>query len=350
MVLSNRINEFRRAVMHSLTEPIGNTTFTAIKDPKEKDKIKRILISRPNNRLGNLLLITPLVQEITRVFPDCKIDLFVRGGHAKTLFSNYTNIDRIISLPGKPFKQLGQYLSTWLALRQNDYDLVINVDGESASGKLSTRLAKARHKIFAATPISSSANETLHLAKQPIFHFRAYLDKLGIATNPHEIPNLNIRLSQSELDKGQEILSQLVQNDRRSIAIFTYATGAKRYSEEWWTAFYDRLLQEFNDFNIIEILPAENVSQIQFRAPVFYSNDVRQIAALLAHTAVFVGADSGIMHLASASGVPTIGLFAVSDMGKYQPFGPHSKGINTNLSSIDECMRIIRNATDTNGF
>lgn len=346
MVLSNRVNEFRRAVMHSLTEPIGDTAVTARRDPNEKDKIKRILISRPNNRLGNLLLITPLVQEITQVFPDCKIDLFVRGGHAKTLFSNYGNIDRIISLPGKPFKQLGQYLTTWLTLRQYDYDLVINVDGESASGKLSTRLAKARHKIFATTPVSSD-KEILHLAKQPIFHFRSYLDKLGIATDPSEIPNLNIRLSQSERDEGQKNLSQLVGNDRHSIAIFTYATGAKRYSEEWWTAFYDRLLQEFKDFNIIEILPAENVSQIQFRAPVFYSKDVRQIAALLAHTAAFVGADSGIMHLASASGVPIIGLFAVSDMGKYQPFGPNSKGINTNLSSIDECMRIIRNATDT---
>lgn len=343
MVLSNRINEFRRAVMHSLTEPIGSTTVTARRDPKEKDKIKRILISRPNNRLGNLLLITPLVQEITSVFPDCKIDLFVRGGHAKTLFSNYTNIDRIISLPGKPFKQLGQYLSTWLTLRQNEYDLVINVDGESASGKLSTRLAKARHKIFATTPVSLN-QEKWHLAKQPIFHFRAYLDKLGIATNPHEIPNLNIRLSESELDEGRKTLSGLVGDDRRSIAIFTYATGAKRYSEQWWTAFYDRLLQEFKGFNIIEILPAENVSQIGFKAPVFYSKDVRQIAALLAHTAVFVGADSGIMHLSSASGVPTIGLFAVSDMGKYQPYGSLSQGINTNLSSTDECMRIIRNA------
>lgn len=346
MVLSNRINEFRRAVMHSLTEPIGHIAQNVRIDPKEKDKIKRILINRPNNRLGNLLLITPLVQEIIQAFPDCKIDLFVRGGHAKTLFSNYRNIDRIIALPGKPFKQLGQYLATWMSLRQHNYDLVINVDGESASGKLSTRFAKSRHKIFANTPISSQDKQPLHLAMQPIFHFREYLDNLGIATDHKQIPNLNILLTQSELDQGGKMLSQLVNNDRRSIAIFTYATGAKRYSEEWWTAFYERLQQEFKDFNIIEVLPAENVSQIDFRAPVFYSKDVRQIAAVLAHTAAFVGADSGIMHLASASGVPTIGLFAVSDMGKYQPFGPHSKGINTNIMSTDESMRIIKNAID----
>jgi hypothetical protein len=37
--------------------------------------------------------------------------------------------------------------------------------------------------------------------------------------------------------------------------------------------FYAALLQEFPDYNIIEILPVENVSQIEFKAPTFYSNE-----------------------------------------------------------------------------
>jgi predicted Rossmann-fold nucleotide-binding protein len=57
------------------------------------------------------------------------------------------------------------------------------------------------------------------------------------------------------------------------------------------------------------VLPVENVSQIGFKAPTFYSKDVREIGALMANTEVFIGGDSGIMHLASASKVSTVGLF-----------------------------------------
>jgi ADP-heptose:LPS heptosyltransferase len=37
----------------------------------------------------------------------------------------------------------------------------------------------------------------------------------------------------------------------------------------------------------------------------FYSKDIREIGAVIANTEIFIGADSGIMHLASASLTPT---------------------------------------------
>jgi ADP-heptose:LPS heptosyltransferase len=51
--------------------------------------------------LGNQLLITPLVQEVTDTFPNCKIDLFVK--ETAIIFENYENIDSIIKLPKKAF-------------------------------------------------------------------------------------------------------------------------------------------------------------------------------------------------------------------------------------------------------
>ena len=72
-------------------------------DLTTKADIKRILICRPNHRLGNLLLITPLLQEVIETFPSAKIDLFVKGGIAPSLFLNYSNIGRIIQLPRRPF-------------------------------------------------------------------------------------------------------------------------------------------------------------------------------------------------------------------------------------------------------
>jgi ADP-heptose:LPS heptosyltransferase len=69
--------------------------------------------------------------------------------------------------------------------------------------------------------------------------------------------------------------------------------------------------------------------------------DLREIAALIANATLFIGADSGIMHLASSSGTRTIGLFSVSNMDRYQPYGTKNVGINTNNKSLEGILDII---------
>ncbi len=49
-----------------------------------------------------------------------------------------------------------------------------------------------------------------------------------------------------------------------------------------------------------------------------------EVAACLARTALFVGHDSGLMHLAAAAGAPTLGLFDPTPADEYAPTGPHS--------------------------
>ena len=84
-----KINEFRRILTTILTKNIGNSYKNPAVDLSEKVTIKRVLICRPNHRLGNLLLITPFLQEISSTFPKCKIDLFVKGGLGPIIFKNY---------------------------------------------------------------------------------------------------------------------------------------------------------------------------------------------------------------------------------------------------------------------
>lgn len=342
MNIKRDINALRRKLMHSLTKNIGTTHFEPNTD-LTKVVIKRILICRPNPRLGNQLLITPLVQEVIATFPECEIDLFVNGGLAQIVFKNYKNVKRIIQLPRKPFKELIKYSQGWMALRKHNYDIVINVVEGSSSGRLSAQFANSKYKFFGddIADLQLKYEDYGHIAKQPVYNFRYYLTKLGFKENDKPVPSLDLKLSNSEIAEGQKLLQEIVKNDKKTICIFTFATGAKCYPESWWEPFYERLKSEYPNYNIIEILPVENVSQIGFKAPTFYSKDIREMGSLIANTEVFIGADSGIMHLASSAQTPTVGLFSGTNINMYTPYNNNSVSIDTNSGTTDDWIKII---------
>jgi heptosyltransferase-3 len=309
----------------------------------DPNQIKKVLISRPNHRLGNLLLITPLVQEVSQTFPNCTIDIFVKGNVAPIVFENYTNISQIIRLPKKHFDEFFAYLRGWNALRKQNYDLAINVEQNSSSGRLSIKLAHSKYKFFGGMneEDQSKYDNYGHIAKQPVYNLRNYLAQFGIQNNNKTVPSLLIKLSDVEIKAAKEVLDELVPATKKTISIFTFATGAKCYSVEWWAVFYERLLKEFSEYNILEVLPVENVSQIGFKAPSFYSKDIREITAFFSNTAVFIGADSGMMHLASAAQIPTVGLFSVTNVDKYKPYNENSVAIQTDLTQVNDWIETI---------
>jgi heptosyltransferase III len=60
--------------------------------------------------------------------------------------------------------------------------------------------------------------------------------------------------------------------------------------------------------------------------------DLLTASAVLRRAALFVGNDSGLMHLAAASGTPTLGLFGPSPAARYAPWGPRAAIAATSLS------------------
>jgi heptosyltransferase-3 len=59
--------------------------------------------------------------------------------------------------------------------------------------------------------------------------------------------------------------------------------------------------------------------------------DLPTIHACLARCALFVGNDSGLMHIAAASGIPTVGLFGPSRPEHYGPWGNRAEAVRTRL-------------------
>lgn len=342
MKIPKGINKVRRSLMRNLTKNIGKSGLK--KSEKNDIKIKRILITRPNHRLGNLLLLSPLVQEVIDTFPESKIDLFVKGQITPIIYKNYSNIDKIIQLPKKPFSNIFKYLKGWVSLRTRKYDLVINANFGSSSGRISTLAANSRYKMFGEfdEKYIQQFNDYQHSAKQSIYDLRHFLSELGVSENKNDIPFLDIKLDAEEIEAGKKKLFSIIQNNKPTICLFTNATGDKCYSEQWWSDFYDTLKEAFPDYNIVELLPVENISKLNFAIPHFYSKDIREMGGFIANTIVFIAADNGVMHLASASGTPTVGLFKVTDENLYKPYNPKSFSVNTQQNTNKDIMSLLR--------
>lgn len=348
MSLLKSINNFRRFLTKGLTSGISDTKKFENHRKVDPSQIKRVLISRPNHRLGNQLLITPIVEEVSFYFPNATVDLFVKGGVANVIFENYPQINNIIQLPKKHFKELGTYISCWFKLRLTHYDLAINVEKGSSSGRLSVKFSNSKLKFFGdvvnPSDLIGQFPEGAHNAKFPVYIFHNYLQRIKIPVVKDTVFPLDLKLSKNEIEQGKNNLLGLeIDKSKPTIALFTYATGSKCYSQDWWSKFLEVLVDEFsNTYNLIEVLPVENISQIKFSLPTYYSKDIRAIGGLIANTALFIGADSGMMHLASASKTSTIGLFSVTDSKKYEPYGNGSISINTNTVDFKEMVGTIK--------
>jgi ADP-heptose:LPS heptosyltransferase len=53
------------------------------------------------------------------------------------------------------------------------------------------------------------------------------------------------------------------------------------------------------------------------------------VYAVLTRCTLFVGNDSGLMHMAAAAGIPTVGLFGPSRDDHYAPWGPLGRVVRT---------------------
>jgi heptosyltransferase III len=60
-----------------------------------------------------------------------------------------------------------------------------------------------------------------------------------------------------------------------------------------------------------------------------HNTDPAFAAACLRHASLYVGNDSGLMHIAAAVGVPTLGLFGPSDDRIYAPYGRMTRWVRS---------------------
>jgi ADP-heptose:LPS heptosyltransferase len=297
--------------------------------------INRILLLRPNHRLGNTLLLTPLLSELEQRFPGAEVDVLTACEAADQIFAGFRQVQQIYQLTRRPGHHPLHLLRTMRQIRRLRYDLALDSTRGSYSGRLLLSLCGARYRL--ALPRNEQeqrhdggawqqamAQAPAHFALDSIYALRCALGTPGLAEAPY--PRLRMALQAHEHAAARALLDDLLperQPHHRVIALFPNATGAKRLPGRWWLDYIDVLRAADPTLRFVEVVAAHGQSQLESRLPAFFSSDIRKMAAMFAQCAAYISGDCGVMHLAGASGVPTLGLFMKHNLPRYRPYGPH---------------------------
>lgn len=346
-ILFKKINMNIQVIRRSLTKKLSNifkTTNQEFYKNVDRNEIKSILVIRPNHRLGNQILVTPLLCELESQFPNAKITYFGKGNLSVSLFKNFKNVEHYIILPKNHFKEIHKYLYCWISLFLfKKFDLVINVNNHSSSGNLLTTISKARFKVLN----NDFTKETLqcterHFAKVPIENLRK---SFHYHLN-EQYPPLNLKYEESSKDELSWYQNHVSRTTKPVIFLFTNATGGKDYDETFWNELYQNLKIELSNHHIVEMLPVENVSKFDFKIDSFYSTSMDEMCTVLNQGALCITGDCGIMHLSVASRIPTIALFKNKNTENYEPYGGYSRSLITDQLTMNEIVSEIVKTTD----
>jgi ADP-heptose:LPS heptosyltransferase len=324
------IQQLRRRAAQLGMRAITRTAADGHAAPPLSGDIFRVLICRSSHSLGNTLLITPLLREIEATWPGAEVDIVTRNAVAEEVFSGYASVRRGIALPRRGLRHPLALARGLRQLGRQEYDLAIDTDPRSQTGRALLLRSHARNKLgFAGGSKSGAISHSVdpsgaprHNGQYPVHLLRA------AAQQPQQaFPPLDLRLSQLEKDAGAQLLSRVAaksdpaRGQRGVVGIFANATGGKLLPRAWWQQFMPPIDAHLRDFRLIEIVPASAVSLLDSRYPCYYSSSVRKLAGVLSQLSLLVCLDGGIMHLARASGTPTAAIFAHTDIEEWGPYG-----------------------------
>ncbi|MGH8113674.1 MAG: glycosyltransferase family 9 protein [Rhodanobacteraceae bacterium] len=300
--------------------------------------IRRILICRNLHRLGDSITLTPLLEELAADFPRAEVDIISGYPAARALYGSHANVRSIVLLPAHVASHPLQTLRVLHSLRRRRYDLAIDPDLRSQSSRLLTLYAHADRKLGFFGPKKSGAlSHGVDISGAPC-HRRmtaVYLARKALGEDPgrRAYPLPNLRLSGAERERGGQMLALIAGIDNssvppRCIGLYTNGTRDRQMGCDWWQRFLGALQPSASACRLVEILPPTGRSLLQDRYPSFCCPDARELAAMLANLFLYVGADCGVTHLAWAAGVPTVGLFKVTNAAEWGPWGGRNRSID----------------------
>jgi len=279
-----------------------------------------LLITLSN--IGDAVMTTPVLEALHTTWPLARIDI-VTDARASRLFTRCPYGHRVV-LKDKQAGWRGT-IALLRQLRSTRYDLVVDLRTDGL-----TLLLRARHRLTR----RGSQPPGYHAVER---HFGVISRHVGTSC----IPAAMIRLSDAEHRFAAQQLSGLP--GQRWLALGPGARWQpKRWPVQCFRMLPGRLQAEFDAVILMgDSSEKADCQDLQEHLPLPAINlagktDLLQAAAILAQARLFVGNDSGLGHIAAATGTPTVTLFGPGDPERYHPWHPQARWIQSSTRNIED--------------
>ncbi|HUN49716.1 MAG TPA: glycosyltransferase family 9 protein [Candidatus Sulfotelmatobacter sp.] len=273
-----------------------------------------------SNRLGDTVLSTGLLGHLIAAHPDARITV-VCGPVPAPLFAATPHVVRVIALAKRRWSL--HWLGLWSATVGTVWDLVLDLRGSALGHCL---LARRRRRLPAG---SAATHQVMRLAQA--------LD-LALPPSPRLWPG----------ERHRAEARRLIPDGGPVLAVGPTANWVgKQWPADRFAAAVQRLTAPDGMLAGARVAVFGASEEREAAAPLLASipaphridlvghGDLLTAYACLERSSFYIGNDSGLMHMAAASGIPTLGLFGPSREDVYGPWGANTASVRTRESLIE---------------
>lgn len=302
-------------------------------------KQKRILIIRPD-RVGDVVLSTPIPREIKNTFPDSFVAVLLRG-YTKDIYINNPCVDEIILLDDIPTKGLHSFWRKVRELRKYKFTHALSLLPTERTNYLmffagiKTRIGVG-HKLYQFITWTKNVSRNKYI---PLRHEADYcMDlarKIGVVSDNIAT---EIHLSTDEKNKVKLVKKEYCPNGEKLIGVHTtHGFSTPNMKPYEYRALIDLLLKEKNvkvavtDFEPVDML--KNIPGV-----LYLNKSGRNFFIDVAAMDALVSSSTGPSHIAAALKVKTFTLFCripVCSPGLWAPMGNEAYFIQPDQNYCD---------------
>ena len=262
-----------------------------------------------SNRLGDAVLTTGLLDHLIRTYPRARITV-ATGPIAAGVFTHMPQLDRLIVFRKKSYDR--HWIPLWWFAARQVWDLVVDIRASAISYLVPTK----RRAVMRPRPGRK-------------------IEQLGaiLRLSPPPMP-----VAWTSAEDHAHAATLLPPGSPNITPIITLGPTASRQIKMWpadkFAALFHALASGPLPNARAAILAGPGKTEEELSAPLRAALpdaiDLRghltipQVTACLQRSALYIGNDSGLMHLAAAAGVPTLGLFGPTPWREYSPAGPRT--------------------------
>jgi heptosyltransferase III len=261
-----------------------------------------------STRVGDAILSTGLLDHLIGQHPEARVTVAC-GPAAESLFEAVPNLERIIVLDKMKFSL--HWLMLWAKCAGRFWDILVDLRNSPMTFLLPARQQRRAGRDRAPIHRVHRLAKVLELAEAPPAP-RLWTGDRHRRAAAHYVPDgppvLAVGPTANWAAKTwrPEYFSELIER----------LCGADGILPGGRVAIFGRDDERPMALRLIEAVPEERRIDLVGRL------DLLVAYACLERCAFYVGNDSGLMHLAAASGIPTLGLFGPSPELYYAPWGP----------------------------